>query len=395
VRLLVLTDQWSPDVVGGSARVAADTARALARRNHEVTVFAPEQPGLPVSETIDGVTLHRRVRRGWVPQTFGDVVETWRLTRGEAAAFDVVLAHQATNAAGVVAQRLDVPMVFVFHASTPLEQRLLRRRLPPARRLANLALHPAFVLLERIAVRGADRILVLSEFSGGLLSLAHPAASHYTTLVSGGVDVNRFAPVPQALRHELRAELGIAAHRPLLLTVRRLEPRMGLEELIHASKLLLESGTDLTLAIAGDGILARPLRELADSLELSGHVHLLGRVPEERLPSLYAAADLFVLPTTAYEGFGISTVEALASGCPVVGTAVGATPELLLPLEPRLVADQAAPSELAATTRWALEHLDEGFRDRCTDYARRRFAWEAVIGRWESALQTAISRHSP
>lgn len=391
MRLLVLTDQWSPDVVGGSARVATDTARLLAGRGHRVTVIAPAQPGLAAVETLDGIELRRVVRRGLVPQTWGDVAEAWRLTRGDLSSFDVVLAHQATNATGVALQRFEVPLAFVFHASAPLEQRLLRRRLSPMRRLGRLMLEPSFMLLERVAVRAADRILVLSEFSRDLLLRSHEAAGNRAVLVSGGVDVTRFVPLSRAARDAVRAEIGAPVDSPLLLTVRRLEPRMGLEQLLHAVHLLIEAGADFTLAIAGDGMLAGRLRELVAALGLRDRVRLLGRVSEERLPRLYGSADLFVLPTAAYEGFGVSTVEALASGCPVVGTAAGATPELLADLEPRLIARRSTPRDLAETIGWALEHVDVGLRDRCVEHSHRRFDWKRVIDRWEAALLSTIS----
>jgi glycosyltransferase involved in cell wall biosynthesis len=84
----------------------------------------------------------------------------------------------------------------------------------------------------------------------------------------------------------------------------------------------------------------------------------------------------------------------MASGCPVVGTDVGATPELLAPFEPRLIAARAAPTELAVTIRWALEHLDDAARSRCAEYARDRFDWERVIVGWENALEETVSRTS-
>jgi glycosyltransferase involved in cell wall biosynthesis len=207
--------------------------------------------------------------------------------------------------------------------------------------------------------------------------------------VSGGIDASSFAQHPARL--ELRGKLGLTARTRLLVSVRRLDTRMGLEELLHAAALLQRRGTDFVLAIAGDGILEERLRSLARQLELGQRVRFLGRISETQLRDLYATADLSVLPTIAYEGFGMATIESLASGTPVVGTAVGATPELLAPLEPRLVAACAAPRELADAIGWAIEHLDDRFRERCAEYARAHFDWAQVIERWESALQRTIA----
>jgi glycosyltransferase involved in cell wall biosynthesis len=387
MRVVVATDQWLPDVVGGSAAVARATAQRFAQAGHEVTVVAPRTRGRPAVERDDGVELHRSIRRTVLPQTISDAIETWRWAVRRSPP-EVYVAHQATTAAGLLAAHPRVPLLYVFHASAPLEQRFQRRHVSPGRRTAQILLDPLLVLLERIAVRRADTVAVLSEYSRGLLLGRHPSVRERVALVRGGVDVGRFAAGDgPAAREAYR----IRTDRPFLLTVRRLEPRMGVEELLRAIQTLFENGARLTLGIAGAGMSAASLRELASELALGEHVRFLGRVPEDDLPGLYAAADLFVLPTVAYEGFGISTVEALAAGTPVVGTAVGATPEILDPLDPQLLSPSADPADLAATIERALGALSAEQRGRCADYARSRFRWEVAIESWEAALAAAAS----
>jgi glycosyltransferase involved in cell wall biosynthesis len=384
MRLLIASDQWSPDVVGGSARVAGDTARLLASRGHAVTVLAPRIAGLPEAETTDDVELRRVIRRSALPQTLTDPWETWRARDCvRAVGADVLLAHQSTVAAGLLAARIAAPLVLVFHASVTLEQRFLRRHLGPARRAANLAIAPAFVALERLALARASRILVLSEYSRRLVLEARPDAAARVVLVRGGIDGARFRPEPPG-SEDLRSRWQIPAGRPFLLTVRRLEPRMGLEELLRGCRLLLDRGRTFTLGVAGAGMLAQQLRSLAGRLELEGHVRFFGRVPEDDLPAMYGAADLFVLPTVAYEGFGMSTIEALGCGTPVVGTPVGATPELLRPIAPSLIAASASPEDLAAAIERGLAAGD--LRERCAAYAHERYDWDRAIDDWEQAL---------
>ena len=97
-----------------------------------------------------------------------------------------------------------------------------------------------------------------------------------------------------------------------------------------------------------------------------------------------------MLPTVAYEGFGLVTIEALASGTPVVGTPIGATPELLEPLEPRLVARGADASALAEAMRAGLELASPALRERCREHAVSRYSWDAVLPAWERALHVAV-----
>jgi glycosyltransferase involved in cell wall biosynthesis len=83
------------------------------------------------------------------------------------------------------------------------------------------------------------------------------------------------------------------------------------------------------------------------------------------------------------------TAEALACGTPVVGTPVGATPELLRPLDPHLVASGTDSVSLARAVSGALERATPDFRHRCREYAVERFAWGHVISAWENALDQA------
>ena len=394
MRILVATDQWFPDFRGGSARVATETARKLAERGHALTVLAPTTEGRPVETDEEGVRVLRVLARGFLPNTFSDVLQTRRHARRlRRSHFDLSLAHQSTGAAGLLAAGLTAPMAVVYHASAPRELRFRRSRLTRGpRRLGAYALEPPLVLFERAMVSHASRLLVLSEFSRSLLEQDHPEAAARALRVSGGVDTAAFSPGDGA--DAARERLGVPRDVPLLLTVRRLEARMGLEQLLHAVARVLRS-RDVTVAVVGGGTRETALRRLSAALALDRNVRFLGKVTDEELRDWYRAADLFVLPTVAYEGFGMVTAEALASGTPVVGTPVGATPELLGPLDPRLLAAAAEPEALAAAIAEVLEIAGPALRRRCREYACERFAWENAIRTWEDALRQAAegSRH--
>jgi len=385
VRLLVATDQWSPDTVGGSGRVAAASARALARRGHEVTVLAPALDGLPKQTLEEDVEVIRVLRRHNVPQTAADPVATRYFARRlRSRHFDLAVAHQSTNAVGLAAAGLDAPLAYVFHASVVLEQRFLRRRTSLAPRLARIALDPLLVGLERSAVARAAGILVLSDFSTQVVLGRHGHVATKLHRVSGGVEDVFFARPPEPAPGT-RRRYGVPEGGVLLTTVRRLEPRMGVDELVGAIARLDDKR--LVLAIAGDGMDRGRLERLAVDLGLAERVRFLGRIPDAELRSLYAAADLFVLPTVAYEGFGISTVEALAAGTPVLGTAVGATPEILSGIDSAFVVPHSDADSLAAAIERTLPLLGPDIRARCAEYARTRYGWDVVITGWEKALR--------
>jgi len=111
MRILVATDQWFPDVLGGAARVAAESARQLAAHGHEIVVLAPAGPEPAVEDTP--VVIHRVLKRSALPQTLTDVFSTRRAARSAGGGFDLLLAHQTTTALGLAAAFPDTPLALV------------------------------------------------------------------------------------------------------------------------------------------------------------------------------------------------------------------------------------------------------------------------------------------
>jgi glycosyltransferase involved in cell wall biosynthesis len=387
MRVLIAAGEWFPDRASGYARMVSETAGRLAERGHEVTVLAPCLAGAPSVVRTGSLTVRRELQRGRLPVTFTDVIGTRRRARSlGASSFDLFVAHGPTNGFGLVTSRLKVPLALVYHPSPAREARFVGAHLPLGReRLAALALAAPLALYERSTIARSDEIIVLSEYSRRLVVGDHPHATSKVRRLSGGVDTASFSPGDQGAA---RARLGIPTDRRLLVTVRRLEPRMGIEELLRA----LDRLRGLHLAVVGEGMLAAALRRIAEELGLADRVHFAGLVSEPELVDWYRAADLFVLPTIAYEGFGLVTVEALACGTPVVGTPIGATPELLTPFDPRFVAPALDAESLANAVSDALGLVSPELRARCRRYASERFSWERVVADWEEAFVETSKR---
>jgi glycosyltransferase involved in cell wall biosynthesis len=384
MKLLIATGQWFPDFAGGSGRVATETARRLAERGHDVTVIAPRHAA--ASEvTRDGrLTVLRVLPRTVLPTTLTDIAGTWRSARRLKRRFDLMVAHQATGAVGALAAETGTPLALVYHASATRELRFFRTSLGfGPQRLATYALDPVLLVAERIAMARAARILVLSEFSNSLIRQDHPRHADRVVPVLGGVDVERFAPLPDA-----RERLPVPSASCLLVTARRLEPRMGIDELMRA----LVHLPDAHLVVIGKGTSEVTLKRLAERLGVRARTQFLGRVSDVDLRKWYAGADVVVMPTAAYEGFGLVTAEALACGTPVVGTPVGASPELLRPLDPHLVAVDASGEALATAIKQALSASASDLRIRCRKYAVSRYAWDVVMPDWERALEMAAAQ---
>jgi glycosyltransferase involved in cell wall biosynthesis len=128
-------------------------------------------------------------------------------------------------------------------------------------------------------------------------------------LIEHGLD----APMPAASREATRRHLGLPQHEPVLLNVGRLTPQKNQGVLIRALACLPQAH----LVLAGAGPSAEPFRALAVTLGVDNRLHMLGALPADDIADLYAAADLFVFPST-WETFGLAAVEAGMTGMPMV-----------------------------------------------------------------------------
>jgi glycosyltransferase involved in cell wall biosynthesis len=183
-------------------------------------------------------------------------------------------------------------------------------------------------LLERQCLRRTGLVTAFSEFTRRRIRRLHgPAIAGGVRVIPGWADLERFRIVSD--RAAARAQLEWPVDVPVLFTVRRLVPRMGLDRLIQAMPRIGADGRPCLLVIAGEGPLRGALQGLARNLHLESSVQFSGRVDETTLSTMYGAADAFVLPTRALECFGLIAIEALASGVPVLATPTGAIPEIL------------------------------------------------------------------
>ena len=219
----------------------------------------------------------------------------------------------------------------------------------------------------------------------------HPTARTPVDVVPLAVDLDRFHPADGSERPALRARWGVDGEGPVLLTVRRLVRRMGLENLLAAVPALRERHPGLRVLIGGRGYLAGELERRVDELGVRDAVRLLGFVPEEDLPELYRVADLFVLPTLELEGFGVVTLEAFASGVPVIATPVGANPEVAGGLDPALLAASTSAADLAGAIGRGLAAAPR-LRGAAREHVEQRYSPAAVGRRVEELLERVAGR---
>lgn len=356
---------WFAEEPGGLNRMYAGLLRSLDAEQVEVRglVAGTPQPcqGLPARLSFFERREASAIRRLHACRlAVGSVLRTWDI--------DVVAAHFSFYALPALDLLHGQRFVFHFHGPWASESRAEGENGIGVAIKRNIEVR---------VYRQAERFVVLSSAFGEILEQQYGVAPERIHVVPGGVDADSYGV--NGTRREARDRLRLPTDRPLILSVRRLIHRVGLEGLIDAMAEVRRSAPDALLLIAGRGGLAHELAARIQARGLANHVRLLGFVAEADLPWLYRACDLSIVPSVALEGFGLPTIESLAAGTPVLVTPVGGLPETVAALDPALVLPDASVASLAAAMIQALRNPGNlPSQEKCGRYVRQHFHWPVI-----------------
>jgi len=232
-------------------------------------------------------------------------------------------------------------------------------------------------LIEQSTYNRCDRFIVLSKAFGQILHQKYQIPWQKIHIIPGGVDIDHFQN--NLSRQEARIKLGWPTNRPILFTSRRLVHRMGIDKLLQAIAMIKTEIPDIWLAIAGRGHIQALLQQQAKELGLENNVQFLGFLPENDLPVAYQAADLTVMPSQSFEGFGLAIVESLACGTPVLCTPVGGMPEILEKFSPDLITETITVESIAdKLAQIMLGKLPLPSREECQNYTIKNYDWTNI-----------------
>ena len=323
MRVLISTDTYPPDL-SGSSYFTHRLAAGLAARGHEVHVVCASDSGPRKDVLEDGVLLHRLASRPLLIHPtvrFVPPVGVARALRRLVAEIEPDILHTQDHftigrAAMAAARQHGIPVIATNH--------FMPDNLLPyvPRWLHAVLVRIAWSDFRRIYAR-ADRVTAPTRTAADLV--ARWGFERDVEPVSCGVDFDRFHPFDQP-KVMARKEFDLP-DEPTIAFVGRLDAEKHLDEVIRALPLLRAQ-----FVLAGRGVRRAELETLATVVGVRDRVHFLGYVPDTQLPLVYAAADVFVMPGTA-ELQSIATLEAMASGLPIVAADAVALPHLVVPGE--------------------------------------------------------------
>jgi glycosyltransferase involved in cell wall biosynthesis len=403
LNVLFVADVSIGKVIGGAERVLFEQSTRLAKRGHDIHILTRKlQDHDNLQAEIHGVHEWRyEVSQKNVLSFFAscrqNAKDLFERLDGEFD-YDRINFHQPFSAMGVLRSpgSARIPKVYTCH-SLSFEEYISRNPKPGLRpeRLLYYLNVAARKRIEKRALTLSDRIVVLSRFTLNKLYDVYSIPDQKISIIPGAVDLDKFHPKED--KFASRRKLGIPQNKVILLTIRNLVARMGLENLIIAMKKSVKTAKDLHLVIGGEGSLEADLRNLVRTSGLTDFVTFTGYIPDKDLPAYYGMADLFVLPTRELEGFGLVTLEAMASGVPVLGTPVGGTKEVLGSFNPDFLFNgttSEAMTNLIVKTYHKMKKEPEWYNEvskQCRRFVEENYSWERNVDALEALFFQLIA----
>jgi glycogen synthase len=388
MRVLMLSWEYPPQIVGGLGRHVHRLSTSLAAHGHEVHVVTRDHPEAVAEEIIEGVHVIRCAE--YPPMIeFSDLVP-WVLQLNLAmqeratallmdADIDIVHAHDwlVAYAAAAAKNCFELPMVATVHAT---EFGRHQGYLPGP---MNKLIHQ----VEWWLSYEARRVISCSEYMRDQVRTIFELPADKQDVIPNGVDLNEFdRPEGIGAWRAARVKEG----EKLLFFAGRLEYEKGVQTVLDALPRVLEH-EPVRFVVAGVGTHASALREHATRLGLDDRVEFLGFIEEEELRMWYAAADLAVVPSL-YEPFGMVALETMASGTPCIAADTGGLRELVVHEATGLRFTPGDPESLAGVILRLT--TDRRLDQRLTVDARRmlndQYSWDSIARRTVEVYERAI-----
>ena len=324
MKILMLTWEYPPRIVGGIARVVHDLSKRLIKDGHEVTVITYKEGDLPEYENDKGVEVYRVENYMIHPNSFIDwtlqlnfnmVAKATELINKNGK-FDVIHAHDwlVASSAKTLKQSFGIPLVATIHATEAGRNSGIHNE---SQRYINDT--------EWLLTYEATEVIVNSNFMKGHVQSLFGLPFDKINVIPNGINLNNFTGIDRD--YDFRRQYAMDNEK-IILYLGRLVYEKGVQNLIAAMPKILNSYHDAKLVIAGKGGMMDELRAEAHNLGIDNKVYFTGYLDSKAVQKMYKCADVAVFPCT-YEPFGIVALESMLSGTPTVVSDVGGLNEII------------------------------------------------------------------
>jgi L-malate glycosyltransferase len=395
--VLVLTTtfpRWKNDTTPGFVHELS----ARLSQKHHVIALAPHYKGALAFEKMDGVEVRRFTY--FLPQSLqkvayeGGVIPNLKKSLLAKMQFPLLLWREYASARKIVKRN----RISLIHAHWVLPQgfigAMLKKKLnvPLITTIHGSDLFPLksdlFKKLQYFSLSHADIITVNSEATKRELLSRFPNLNKKVRLIPMGVDTSHFRP------RDIKKPLTLKENK-IILFVGRLSDQKGLQYLIQAMPSILKRDPKAKLLVIGDGPYKQDLEQCIFSTGVGNAVQLLGALTQEEIAYYHNICDVFVLPAlsneTGTEALGLSLLEAMSSGCAVVGTKVGGIPTIIEDKKNGILVDEKNPEQLSKAIVGILPNKKKSssLGKNASQFVKKNYSWELVVRHFLKAYDEA------
>ena len=324
MKILMLTWEYPPRIVGGIARVVHDLSKRLIKDGHDVTVITYKEGNVPYFEDDKGVKVYRVDNYMINPNNFIDWIMQLNFAMVAKAneiialegKFDVIHAHDwlVAYAAKTLKNSYNMPIVSTIHATEAGRNSGIHDE---TQRYINDT--------EWLLTYESTEVIVNSNYMKGEIQRLFGLPFEKINVVANGVNLTNYAGLERD--YEFRRKFAMDNEK-IILFMGRLVHEKGVQHLIAAMPKILEGYHDAKLVIAGKGAMIDELKAEANALGLGNKVYFAGYMNGKDVGKMYKAADISVFPST-YEPFGIVALEAMLAEIPIVVSDIGGLNEIV------------------------------------------------------------------
>ena len=324
MKILMLSWEYPPRVVGGISRVVHDLSHKLVNSGHDVTVVTYKDGNVPYFEDDDGVQVYRVDNFMIAPNNFIDWIMQLNFNMiakageiiNEKGNFDVIHAHDwlTAYAGKTLKHAYNTPLVSTIHATEAGRNSGIKGEM---QKYINDT--------EWMLTYESSEVIVNSHYMKNELQRLFGLPYEKINVVPNGVNLTLFNGVERDYDFRRRFAMD---NEKIILFMGRLVYEKGIGTLISAMPKILNNYHDAKLIIAGKGGMIDELRAQVNYLGLGNKVYFTGYLGSKDVQKMYKCADVAVFPST-YEPFGIVALEGMLSGTPVVVSDVGGLNEIV------------------------------------------------------------------
>ena len=324
MKILMLTWEYPPRIVGGIAKVVYDLSKRLIKDGHEVTVVTYKEGETPYYENDKGVEVYRVDNYiinpnnfiDWIMQLNFNLVAKASEIMNKNGKFDVIHAHDwlVANAAKTLKASYNIPIVATIHATESGRNGGIRDE---QQRYINDT--------EWMLTYEATEVIVNSNYMKNEVQRLFGLPFEKINVIPNGINLNIYNGIER--NYEFRRKYA-RDNEKIIMCAGRLVYEKGFQYLIDAAPKILNRYNDAKFIIAGKGGMLNELKEKANYLGISDKVYFTGQLTPKELYTMYRCADIAVFPST-YEPFGLVAIEGMYAGTPIVVSDIGGLNEIV------------------------------------------------------------------